>query len=390
MLVDVANGSVGVALSGRGGGKPEIFYETRIALRPHGEAHKDAGQMVTEVTEALSRALSDTIKFGLLHLHFAGRKKKSVGEIVCALSAPWHISKASNIVLTHSESFTITESLIRDLVERAEEEFEAAILPDVPKAERARQATIIERKITAVRLNGYETPEPYGKHATDFHAEIILSAASRSFLDTVESAVHHRFIGDTAHSFHSFLLAAFFTLREMKGVPEDFLLVVVGSELTELLVVKQGEISEIISFPAGTEHLVAGARRSAIADTPQVAESFIKVWASGKAGPELAGQIEASAGDFGAEWIGYIRRAAGDANSDTGVFSKQVYLIAPEGFAVLFKKFLDRDRATLDDAPTSATKTVLIGKDFFASQYQAGDTKEIDPRLGLLGLFACR
>lgn len=390
LIVDVANGSVGAALVGRdASGAPEIFYETRVPLAPHGESHKDAAKMVAEVVDALSRALLDVVKFGMLHLHFAGRRMLSVGEIVVGLSAPWHISKTSTIVLSHDKPFVVTERLIRDLLERAEEEFENEILPDVPRAELSKQVILIEKKITAMRVNGYETPAPYGKDAQELRAEIILSAVSRAFKEKVEYTIHRHFVAEKM-GFHSFLPAAFFVLRAREKEMSDFVLATVGSEVTESLLVKQGEIVNTVSFPIGTDEFFRQARAGTIADTPSVAESFIKVWVEGKASSDLAARIQAVADAYGAVWMTHFKQALSHIG-EVPLSSKEIYLFVPEVFAPVFTGFISNE-ADATVVPTNFSEKkghlTLIDKDFFKSSFGNGGVKEIDPRLGMLGCFA--
>ncbi len=171
----------------------------------------------------------------------------SPDKIICFLESPWYAAQVRSIKISKHVPFTITEKLIKDLVKKEVELFGREYV-------RADKDILIEKEITDVKLNGYATPDFYGKKAKELSIGMVLSIAPRELLTKMQDqigAVFHR----KEVRFRTFAHAGSMVTRDLFITMNEFVFVDVGGEVTDIVLVKDNMYAETISFPWGTNTL---------------------------------------------------------------------------------------------------------------------------------------
>jgi len=148
----------------------------------------------------------------------------------------------------------VTRELVDKLVEADLREFrERHMKNTLTSAEIPNE--ILEHKIMQIKLNGYETPMPFGKVAQDISVSVFISMIPRSVKHDLINLIAKNFHNDKV-ALHSFSFAVFDSVRGMDFDRNGFVFVDAERELTEVIAVKNGIIEESVSFPFGRNFLL--------------------------------------------------------------------------------------------------------------------------------------
>ncbi len=244
-LFDIGSASVGGAIVRLSKiNSPEILYTTRVStLSPN--------RLNTRRLLKIMEASVNTIAERLARVAFF--KRVPVTKIACVLSSPWYAARTKTFVYEESQNFLVTNELIENLLVHPADG--GASKNATPRALTAeidpdKETVLIEQKIIQVRLNGYETAMPYGKEAKRLEVTVYVGQAPKKIVTDIENTVRHSF-HEQEIFFHSFSLASFLSLRDLFTVNDQFLVVHVTGEVTDISVVHGGYFEESVSFPSG-------------------------------------------------------------------------------------------------------------------------------------------
>jgi hypothetical protein len=305
-------------------------------------------------------------------------------HIQLALSAPWYITQTRTIRYSRATVFTCTKKLIDDLVEK---EIAYVFAHDMDRfGEYGKDATLIDRQISAVTLNGYQTASPYGKKAHTMEIHIMITLAPQSIIKQFTDVIHHTY-GARRLSITTSPFAAFVVARDLLAAPDDFIVLDVGEEITDVTFIKEQVILYQHSFPVGTHELyrhIAATGRYTILEARGLVESYSTGVLSGK--PKAV--LEAALSLFIQQWQKALQQVL-----DQGQFGfclpSHIYLMADPRFEQLFT-------VTVKDDPyikhicirgiihPQSINSVLLGAQVHASH------GSIDGILGVATLFVGR
>jgi hypothetical protein len=98
-------------------------------------------------------------------------------HIQVILASPWYVSQTRTIVYKQEKAFTCTSKLVDGLVDREVE----AILAEGGSF--GSDSVVVEKQISSILLNGYETSTPFGKHATSLELFLSVTVAPKPVLE---------------------------------------------------------------------------------------------------------------------------------------------------------------------------------------------------------------
>jgi cell division ATPase FtsA len=98
-------------------------------------------------------------------------------------------------------------------------------------------------------LNGYETPKPLNQKAKELTMAIFVSVSGEQVLKKIENTIAKHFYFRQI-KFSSFAMASFAVVRDMHA-QENFLLINVGGEVTDISMVKKNTLQESIFCARG-------------------------------------------------------------------------------------------------------------------------------------------
>ncbi|MSR78770.1 MAG: hypothetical protein EXS59_01325 [Candidatus Taylorbacteria bacterium] len=250
-VIDIASRSIGGGLfEVTSGGQVKLLYTAREAISFQRELSGEA--LMSAMSKSLDAVLLHLEKYGLKHLQNKRGMPHIVDKINVTISAPWHASEVKVLRESFEKSTVISTSKIAGMLEAEDQSFEKRMVSD---GKNVQGFVPVERKIVEVRLNGYPTGSPFGKVAKDVEVRFFESIASPEVLNIIKTSIDKHFSIEDV-KVHSFSLTAFSSIRDLFPAINDFLIVQIDGEITDVTIVKNNSIVEMVSFPLGHNSLL--------------------------------------------------------------------------------------------------------------------------------------
>jgi len=252
LIIDVGSGSVGVAVvsvCSSPSVTPEIFYTNRKEIKYYGGLN--SRRFLFSMISAFEEALNDVQK----NFISISKNKINIKETHCFFSSLWHISQTRVLINENRKDTKITKSLINEIVEKESKIFETSTLKSGINISAENDVQIIEEKIMQIKLNGYETSEPYSKIAKTLEINFFISAVSKKVIEILEESFF-RFFNNKIIQYHTFINTAFVALRDINPTINDYLFLDISGEVTEIAIIKNGVLFDSISFPFGKSSII--------------------------------------------------------------------------------------------------------------------------------------
>jgi len=363
-LIDITSSSIGGAYLALAHGKPPvILYTTRVPLEPH-------------ATEPLDEALPRTLE-ALLHLMategaVALRASAGTGhpdEVFVSLTSPWQIGSVHSKVIEKDKPFIFTHQVLSAASQSVEN----------PPAGFTRMSDLV----LATMLNGYEIDSPIGKKVNRAELFILSSSIQEDVLALVRKAVRKAF--HTAHvDFAAFMSEAYAGLADLYPHQRDFMLIDIGNETTDTILVKHGLLVNVSSIPHGVGEITRAARGVGVSSPVVPMEGPL---APGildtRRNTSFASKIDESE----AAWLAVLRETLAVQASQEPL-PRTVFLLAEESVRDFLRRLLDAPSLRtlwLTDEPLSA---IPLTNQQFLSSVQAATGESFPPSIALLALAA--
>jgi hypothetical protein len=194
--------------------------------------------------QKIERSLHKTFEMVIGHLKKTlGQKKPDLAVIV--FSSPYFVSQSNIIHVRKPKPFEITADFVKESVAGETASFKKQW--QIPE--------VIEREIMAYRLNGYPVSRPFGRQAHNFEIALYISLGIKAIREKLKECVSHSF-GETPVRFQSFPFVTFSALKDVIDINKGLLLVDIGGEVTDLVLIRNDILEEAISFPLGENFLI--------------------------------------------------------------------------------------------------------------------------------------
>lgn len=252
LFFDIGNASIGVAVAHVSSEKTSLEFARRIPIAFQKEI--DAQRFMMAARAALESAchvvMDDYVKKQKKVLHATAAH--------CFFSSPWLLSKPISVRYEPGRQFSLTHDLIEHVRTEEERRFAAQFTKEGEKS----KASIIEEHIIGAQINGYKVKSVDGQRGTNLVLQTFFSAASREATKTFESIIENNLhVHDV--SFASFLFAYYRTITILFPDIADFICIDITGEVTDIIIVRDGIIMSVLSFPIG----VHSVRRSIVTET---------------------------------------------------------------------------------------------------------------------------
>ena len=259
--------------------------------------------------------------------------------IFCILSSPWHISQTRIINFQKNTPFIFTAKLAESLVQKEINIFEQE--HSIKSADNNNFNRIIELKNIKTILNGYETPEPLNKKTKELEITIFVSMSEEQVLKKIEDTVgkffHHKQI-----KFSSFELSSFAVARDVFIKQDNFLLVDIGGEVTNISMVKKNILRESVTFPIGFNFLTRGVA-SNLGCTLAEASSMISLFEAGHAEEAVAKKVSLLMDQTKIGWLKSFQDSLANISNDISIPST-IYLTTDDEFADFFTRTIKAEQ----------------------------------------------
>ncbi len=345
----VGSSSVGGALFWTDkSGTPKIIYSVREPITLEEDIKAD-------------RFLSSTIKSlkivaNLIHNAGVGVPE----EVFCVLSSLWYVSQTRVIKLEKNASFLFTPKLADDLIKK-----EVALFEEEHSAQYARSGTpvrLIELKNIKTTLNGYETSNPINQKGKDLEMTVFISISSEQILGKIEEAIKKHFNFKEIH-FSSFALSSFAVIRDMYVHSENFLLINIGGEVTDISMIKKNILHESISFPLGLNFIIRGVASSFRSSLSQ-AKSLISLFKDGHAEESVVKKLTPIMDKLKKEWLVKFQESLSNLSHDISV-PATIYLAVDKEMATFFSEIIKNEQFNQYTLTESKFQVVFLGPEVF-------------------------
>lgn len=241
VVLDIGSSSVGGAIAYyRTTGEMCILYSTRKQIDIPKNYKTD------QVFACMLVALGDVLSDILIH------SEALIDSFYCSLASPWYSATIQTIHIEQEKPVEVTARVIDMLVGTEIKSFKSLIRS---QDHELGALEVVDAHTIQMKLNGYETSNPYNKTAQTIEAVLFISLARKKILDAVQTSILKLFPQHDI-SFSAFPLAAFSVTRDMFEDVHNFLFIDVMGECTDISLVKQNAIRKISSFPKGKNFFI--------------------------------------------------------------------------------------------------------------------------------------
>ena len=328
LVFDIRSSSVGGALiEVQKSGVPTIVLSIREPI-------------ILEKAVDVDRFLFSTIK----PLDIVAKKILAAGigapkRVFCTLFSPWYVSQTRIISFKKDKSFVFTSALADELIKKETLVFQEEHLANYVKT--GHKIRFIELKCIKTTLNGYEIQNPLDQKAKELEITIFISMSPEQVLSSIEGIIkkyfHHQNI-----KFSSFAMSSFAVVRNISTNQDNFLLIDVGGEMTDIFMMKKNTLRESISFPLGHHFFVRGIA-SALSCALDEAESLLSLLKDGHAETSTEKRLEPIVKELKKKWLEKFQESLANFSKDISIPST-IYLSADTDFMDFFGKIIETEQ----------------------------------------------
>ena len=252
LVFDIGSASVaGALVLFKTGETPKIIYAVQRDMIFQEEL--DAIRLRGIMLKTLNEVAMDVQKNGVSHLKFTQMGSRVPEVAYCTLASPWYATQTRMIRVKKDKPFDVTKQFIDDLMGAEIEAFKSS--EEVRGYIGDDRASVMEKRLIQVKLNGYETSEPHGKKARSIEAALFVSVSPKELLKDIAGEIRRTYVVSEVE-FSSFSLVAFDVLRNIAHHADNFLFLDISGEVTDLTLVRSGILLETVTFPIGKRDII--------------------------------------------------------------------------------------------------------------------------------------
>ncbi|HBB49372.1 TPA: hypothetical protein DEQ22_01755 [Candidatus Nomurabacteria bacterium] len=319
---------------------PKIIFSVREPIIP--EENLDADKLLSLTIKTLE-IVADKIYMARLG---------APSRIFCVLSSPWYVSQTRIISLKRNTPFVFNAKLADNLIQKEIKFFEEEHLAKYGDSVRA-----IELKNIKTVLNGYETTQPLNKKIKELEMAIFISMSGEQVLKKIENTIGRHFHLNPI-KFISSLMTSFTITRDMYAEQDNFLLVDIGGEITDISIIKKSIPRESVSFPLGHNFLtreVAGRLGCGLSE----ANSFISLLKDGHAERSVVKKIKPIIDQLKTEWLIKFQESLANISNNISI-PATVYMTIDREMADFFTQIIKSEQFSQYSLTESKFEVIVL------------------------------
>lgn len=260
-------------------------------------------------------------------------------KIFCIFSSPWHTSHTRIITLKQDTPFIFTTKLADGLVQKEIASLKEEYLKKYSHNEETLR--VLEVKNIKVMLNGYETSNPVSKKAKELEMTVFISMSEERVCKKIEEAIGKHFkTGDI--KFSSFTIASFTVIRDLFTDRENFLLINIGGEITDISMIKHNTLRESTSFPLGINFMIRSISSTMKCSLGE-AKSLISLFKDGHASASTVKSLEPAISKLKSEWLVNFQQSLANLSNDISI-PAFVYTTVDKDLAEFFAEIIKTEQ----------------------------------------------
>ncbi len=305
--------------------------------------------------------------------------------IQVVLASPWYTSQTRTIVYKKTSPFTCTQKLVDTLIDT---EIKHIFTEQTgPFGVYGKESIIVEKQLSAIKLNGYVTDAPFGKKTLSLEFALTITIAPKQvldvFSDTLKRAYGTRKIGFTTSPFTTFI-----AMRDTLPVNEECVVVDVGEEITDVSFVKGGTLLYQHSFPVGTYGLYRALIEQGNHSAPE-AIALLESYRLGKLSKAAGTQIGKAITTYTDTWQSGFRHVL--ENGKYGFcMPERVLIVADQRFQSLLTTIVTTDPYIEHSCARGQVKATFVEESIVAHAIGISHEAKLDIPLAIGALFVER
>lgn len=333
-------------------------------------------RFVSSMAEAFAAVLENIERKGLQYINKKQLRSDSISTALFVYASPWYSALTKIFMLSKEKPFIVTKGLVSKLIKKEETSSLEEHGSGLEKVQTS--GDVIERSITTTKINGYSITHVEGKEAKQLELTVSTTVISHSVAQNLEEIFERVFNGKNIIH-HSFPLAAFITMRDIFHDLDNFLILDVSGEVSDLSLVKDNSLLETASFPIG-KHSVTRRLMDKLDVSSAEAESALQMYMENFIHEQVSEKISNAIQDIRSEWSKEFEKAIERIEDDLLLPSK-LFFIADKSFMGLVENFIEyADRENKFDLEPIGCTTLRDYVDFSGARTH-------DPFLGIATYF---
>jgi len=328
LVFDIGSSSVGAAVfEVQKHGIPKIILSVREPIILENKI---------DINQFLSLALK-SIEIVARRVSMMGVGKPS--KIFCVLSSPWYASQTRIIKLEKNTPFLFTSKLADSLIQKEISLFEEENLTKFSHNDN--KIRMIEFKNMKTMLNGYVTPDPLNKKTKKLEMTVFISMSIEQILKKIEETIFKHFHNENI-KFSSFVMASFTVARDIFMDQDNFLLVDIAGEVTDISMIKKDILINSISYPLGYNFMIRGVAEN-LNCTLSEAESFISLYKDGHAVESVEKKLEPVINKLKTKWLSRFQESLVNLSDDISV-PATIFITVDQDLTSFFSKIIKNEQ----------------------------------------------
>ena len=284
-------------------GIPKIVFSVREIIAPQEEINANNFLGLTlKVLDRVAKQVA-TSPFG------------APTEVHCVLSSPWYVSQNRIIKLEKNTPFIFNAKLADSLIQKEIKLFEEEHVAKYKSTSGG--VRIIEFKNIKTLLNNYEILNPFEKTAKSIEMMVFISMSGEDTLASMESVLFKHF-HQREVKFASFLLASFSVIQSMYINQDNFLIIDIGGEVTDISMAKKNILRESVSYPIGINFIVRNIASSMRCSLDE-AKSMFFLYKDGHAEEKIKQKIDPIINIIKSEWLNRFQSSLSNLSNDISI-----------------------------------------------------------------------
>ena len=376
IVLDIGSGSVGAAIVAfEKRARPTILYSTRedIAHYEHPGFKRFFRAMLNALETATLRLHRETLEKNTI----PNVQSRDIEQIYCILASPWYTATTKILCYERNTPFTVTEALVNDLVEQSLRDKNNA---PTQEQKEPHDTKLIEKKVIQILLNGYETGKPYGQNASSIEVALFTANVAQEIGSRVQSIIRKTWINRKI-SFHSFALASFTVTRDLFPQDDNFILLDVTGEVTDIYFSKNGALIETCSLPYGKNSMLRDVART-LQTTVGESLSLIREYSAKNTTDDTAGKLRTALDMAGSKWASLFEAIISYV-MQTETIPHTVFLMADSDIGTFFKDWIHKETTGRSSFGGQRCVTTYLDDKAIEHTVRYSGTKERDFFIGI-------
>lgn len=171
------------------------------------------------------------------------QKFDKLKKIEISLSSPWYKINLKNFDLNKGKKKKITKKYFESLIN-------SDSVNNINN-----DSEIIEKRVLDVVVNGYSLNNPIGKEYNELSFSVYVSSVEKKIKNSIQEHIK-KILKKKINNFHTHPLINYSNLINFEKEIEDFIIMDISGEITDIYISKNNNLIKTISIPIGTHFLI--------------------------------------------------------------------------------------------------------------------------------------